>query len=64
MKVMKFGGTSVGSATRMKGVVELVNDGETKIVVSQLKELLGHTPVEVLGGIILGITIATLFKGF
>ena len=30
---MKFGGTSVGSATRMKGVVELVNDGETKIVV-------------------------------
>ena len=33
MKVMKFGGTSVGSATRMKGVVELVNDGETKIVV-------------------------------
>ena len=40
------------------------NFGETKIVVSQLKELLGHTPVEVLGGIILGITIATLFKGF
>jgi aspartate kinase len=33
MKVMKFGGTSVGSAIRMKGVVELVNDGETKIVV-------------------------------
>ena len=30
---MKFGGTSVGSAIRMKGVVELVNDGETKIVV-------------------------------
>lgn len=40
------------------------NFGETKIVVSQLKELLGHTPVEVLGGIILGVTIATLFKGF
>ena len=40
------------------------NLGETKIVVSQLKELLGHTPVEVFGGIILGVTIATLFKGF
>ena len=33
MKVMKFGGTSVGSAIRMKGVVDLINDGETKIVV-------------------------------
>ena len=40
------------------------NMGDSKIVVSQLKELLGHTPVEVLGGIILGVTIATLFKGF
>lgn len=30
---MKFGGTSVGSATRMKGVVDLINDGETKVVV-------------------------------
>lgn len=30
---MKFGGTSVGSAERMKGVVKLISDGETKIVV-------------------------------
>ena len=40
------------------------NFGQDTIVVSQLKELLGHTPVEVLGGTILGITIATIFKGF
>ena len=33
MKVLKFGGTSVGSAERMKGVVNLITDGETKIVV-------------------------------
>lgn len=33
MKVLKFGGTSVGSADRMKGVVKLIADGETKIVV-------------------------------
>ncbi len=33
-------------------------------VASQLKELLGHTPLEVLAGGLLGITIATLFKGF
>lgn len=33
MKVLKFGGTSVGSADRIKNVVELISDGETKIVV-------------------------------
>ncbi len=33
MKVLKFGGTSVGSASRMKEVAKLVLDGETKIVV-------------------------------
>lgn len=33
MKVMKFGGTSVGSAARMKDVAKLVVDGSTKIVV-------------------------------
>ena len=33
MKVMKFGGTSVGSPQRMKNVVELINDSEQKIVV-------------------------------
>ena len=33
MKVVKFGGTSVGSAQRMKEVVKLISDGDKKIVV-------------------------------
>lgn len=33
MKVLKFGGTSVGSAERMKMVADLINDGSPKIVV-------------------------------
>ena len=33
MKVLKFGGTSVGSPERMKEVVRLITDGEQKIVV-------------------------------
>lgn len=33
MKVLKFGGTSVGSTKRMKDVVKLINDGNEKIVV-------------------------------
>jgi len=33
MKILKFGGTSVGSAQRMKEVAELVCDGNSKIVV-------------------------------
>jgi aspartate kinase len=33
MRVLKFGGTSVGSAERMKALVSLINDGVPKIVV-------------------------------
>ncbi len=33
MKVLKFGGTSVGSAQRMKDVAKLITDGEQKIIV-------------------------------
>lgn len=33
MKVLKFGGTSVGSASRMKEVAALISDGQQKIVV-------------------------------
>ncbi len=33
MKVLKFGGTSVGSPQRMKEVAKLINDGKKKIVV-------------------------------
>lgn len=33
MKVLKFGGTSVGSAARMQHVAQLISDGDKKIVV-------------------------------
>ena len=33
MKVLKFGGTSVGSAKRMRGVADIVVNDEPKIVV-------------------------------
>ena len=33
MKVMKFGGTSVGSAERMKNVTKLISDGQRNFVV-------------------------------
>ena len=33
MKVMKFGGTSVGTPQRMKDVVKLITDGEQNLVV-------------------------------
>jgi len=32
MKVLKFGGTSVGSAARMKDVAKLICDGEQKLL--------------------------------
>jgi len=37
---------------------------EEKFHQEQLKELLGHTPVEVLAGAILGIVVAFLMKGY
>jgi aspartate kinase len=33
VKVMKFGGTSVGSPERMKALIPLITDNESKIVV-------------------------------
>lgn len=33
MKVLKFGGTSVGSAERIRSVAELINDGQPNVVV-------------------------------
>ena len=33
MKVLKFGGTSVGSAARIKGLLDIVNPNERQIVV-------------------------------
>lgn len=47
MKVLKFGGTSVGSPQRMKEVVKLINDGEQKIVVLSAMSGTTNTLVEI-----------------
>ena len=47
MKVLKFGGTSVGSAQRMKDVAKLINDGERKIVVLSAMSGTTNTLVEI-----------------
>jgi len=49
MKVMKFGGTSVGSAQRMQGVASLINDGENKIVVLSAMSGTTNSLVEICG---------------
>ena len=46
---MKFGGTSVGSAQRMKGVATLINDGEEKIVVLSAMSGTTNSLVEICG---------------
>ena len=47
MKVLKFGGTSVGSAQRMKEVAKLITDGERKIVVLSAMSGTTNTLVEI-----------------
>jgi len=47
MKVLKFGGTSVGTPQRMKDVVELISDGEQKIVVLSAMSGTTNTLVEI-----------------
>jgi aspartate kinase len=47
MKVLKFGGTSVGSAQRMKEVSNLVLDGQKKIVVLSAMSGTTNTLVEI-----------------
>lgn len=47
MKVMKFGGTSVGSAQRMKDVSKLICDGQKKIVVLSAMSGTTNTLVEI-----------------
>lgn len=47
MKVLKFGGTSVGSAQRMKDVAKLITDGEQKIVVLSAMSGTTNTLVEI-----------------
>lgn len=47
MKVLKFGGTSVGTPQRMKDVVKLITDGEQKIVVLSAMSGTTNTLVEI-----------------
>lgn len=47
MKVLKFGGTSVGSAERIRSVAELVNNGEPQIVVLSAMSGTTNTLVEI-----------------
>lgn len=47
MKVLKFGGTSVGSPQRMKDVCQLINDGHPKIVVLSAMSGTTNTLVEI-----------------
>lgn len=47
MKVLKFGGTSVVSAQRMKDVAKLITDGEQKIVVLSAMSGTTNTLVEI-----------------
>lgn len=47
MKVLKFGGTSVGSAQRIKEVVSLIHNGEQKIVVLSAMSGTTNTLVEI-----------------
>ncbi len=49
MKVLKFGGTSVGSPERMKEVVKLINNGEKKIVVLSAMSGTTNTLYEITG---------------
>lgn len=47
MKVLKFGGTSIGSAERIKNVVHLINNGEQKIVIFSALSGTTNTLVEI-----------------
>ncbi len=47
MKVLKFGGTSVGSAQRIKEVADIILDGEKKIVVLSAMSGTTNTLVEI-----------------
>ena len=47
MKILKFGGTSVGSPQRMKDVCKLITDGQKKIVVLSAMSGTTNTLVEI-----------------
>ena len=47
MKVLKFGGTSVGSADRIRAVAGLIDNGEPQIVVLSAMSGTTNTLVEI-----------------
>ena len=47
MKVLKFGGTSVGSAERIRNVAKLISDNQPKIVVLSAMSGTTNTLVEI-----------------
>ncbi|MCL3781792.1 aspartate kinase [Prolixibacteraceae bacterium JC049] len=47
MKVLKFGGTSVGSVDNMKSVMQIITDGERKVVVLSAMSGTTNTLVEI-----------------
>jgi aspartate kinase len=49
MKVLKFGGTSVGSPGNMRSVIDIITDGEQKIVVLSAMSGTTNTLVEISG---------------
>jgi aspartate kinase len=49
MKILKFGGTSVGNSDRMKAVIPLINDNERKIVVLSAMAGTTNSLVEIAG---------------
>ncbi|MBI4351010.1 MAG: aspartate kinase [Elusimicrobia bacterium] len=54
MKILKFGGTSVGSAERMRALAGLINDGAPKIVVLSAMAGTTNALVEIAGAVCAG----------
>ena len=57
--VRRAAGQHAKEINKLKEQIDLL-DGERDNIDPELKELLGHTPLEVLGGALLGIAIAML----
>lgn len=60
MKIMKFGGTSVGTHERMKSVVNLINQGEKVIVVLSAMSGTTNALIEIAGMLVSGNNASAL----
>jgi len=60
MKIMKFGGTSVGTPERMKSVVNLINQGEKVIVVLSAMSGTTNALIEIAGMLVSGNNASAL----